>query len=461
VPAGIGAGVESGGVGRYGLSFGNDRGRGMKTITTAIAGLVCALAARPAEAQSDPRYIPFRPNSTKGALYTPDSGPAPSIAFLAIHRTANFMNHIATRELARRGFMVLGMNPRSDNNEASVDFENVALDIGQGVEFLRRQSGIRKVILIGHSGGGPATSFYQATAEKGVSYCNAPQKLTKCSSAFAGLKPADGVLLLDAHPGNSVNTLRSLNPSVLDENDLAKIDASLDPFDPRNGFNPGGPSVYSEEFMARYFRAQAARMNRLIDKALAARDELGQGKGKTTDDAPFIVYRNSARLMDFSMSVHAGTKEPRKLLKNDGTIATQMIRSVRVPITGSAEADKTLNGGTAVLTLTSFLSANAIRSTESIDSIDWCTSNNSTPCALKQIGAPLLIMAMGGHYFIRDNEIHYEMAASKDKDFVVVEGALHGMTPCEACSRVTGQSYANATKNLYDYAAKWANDRFQ
>ena len=30
---------------------------------------------------------------------------------------------------------------------------------------------------------------------------------------------------------------------------------------------------------------------------------------------------------------------------------------------------------------------------------------------------------MGGHYFIRDNEIHYEMAASKDKDFVVIEGA--------------------------------------
>ncbi len=28
---------------------------------------------------------------------------------------------------------------------------------------------------------------------------------------------------------------------------------------------------------------------------------------------------------------------------------------------------------------------------------------------------------MGGHYFIRDNEIHYEMAAGKDKDFVVVK----------------------------------------
>ena len=45
--------------------------------------------------------------------------------------------------------MVLGMNPRSDNNEAIVNFEDIALDIMQGVEFLRKQPGISKVILIG------------------------------------------------------------------------------------------------------------------------------------------------------------------------------------------------------------------------------------------------------------------------------------------------------------------------
>src|SRR6266699_3385775 len=128
----------------------------MNRIATAAMGLAILLAASAASAQSNPRYIQFTPNAAKGALYTPDSGPTP-IAFLAIHRTANFMNHIATRELAKRGFTVLGMNPRSDYNEASVNFENVALDIRQGVEFLRRQPGIQKVILIGHSGGGPAT----------------------------------------------------------------------------------------------------------------------------------------------------------------------------------------------------------------------------------------------------------------------------------------------------------------
>jgi pimeloyl-ACP methyl ester carboxylesterase len=433
----------------------------MKRWLAGIVGVGFGLAVASAQAQSNPRYIQFQPNATKGALYTPDSGAPPTVAFLTIHRTSNFLNLIATRELARRGFMVLGMNPRSDNNEAIVNFENVALDIKQGIEFLRRQPGIQKVILIGHSGGGPATTFYQATAEKGVSYCNGPQKLTPCSDQFANLPKADGMLLLDAHPGNTVNTMRSLDPSVMDENDPTRIDASLDPFDPKNGFNPAGQSTYSPEFMQRYFKAQADRMNRLIDRAQAQRQKIRDGQGLTTDDAPFIVYRARARLMDFSMSVHPGTVQPRKLLRNDGTVATQVIRSVRVPLVGNAKANRTLSNGTLFLTLTSFLSANAIRAKDSIDDIDWCTSNNSTPCALKEIHVPILIMAMGGHYFIRDNEIHYDVAASPDKDYVVVEGSVHGMRPCEACSKVTGQSYANVTKNLYDYVANWTNERFK
>src|SRR5256885_872193 len=88
----------------------------LRGIAVAIACM--ATAGGIAQAQTNPRYIQFSPSATKGALYVPDSGPAPRTAFLVVHRTSNFMNLIATRELAKRGFMVLGMNPRSDNNEA-------------------------------------------------------------------------------------------------------------------------------------------------------------------------------------------------------------------------------------------------------------------------------------------------------------------------------------------------------
>jgi pimeloyl-ACP methyl ester carboxylesterase len=414
--------------------------------------LVLVLAAPAlAAAQSQPRYIPFTPGSAKGALYTPDAGPAPHVAVLLIHRTANFLSHIATTELARRGFLVLAMNPRSDNNEAAVHFEENALDIKSGIEFLRRQPGITKVVLLGHSGGGPATSFYQAVAERGPSYCQGTNKLVECDNSLAGLPRADGLVLVDAHPGVSVNGLRSLNPAVLDERDPRRLDPALDPFNPANGYDAKTPH-YSDAFKQRYFRAQAARMNRLIDRA---REILA-----TKDDDVFLVARGEgARLMELDPSVHHATMAPRKLLKNDGTVATQIVESVRPIGRGSERQNASFTAGTRLLTARSFLSANAIRARDSMDDIDWCSSNNSTPCALKVVSIPLLVTAMGAHYFIRDNEIHYEVAASADKDFIVVEGATHGIRPCTACERTPGE-YGNSVKNFFDYVQRWIQARF-
>jgi pimeloyl-ACP methyl ester carboxylesterase len=402
-------------------------------------------------AQSRPLYVQFTPAPVKGALYKPDAGPAPHVAVLLIHRTSNFLSHIATTELASRGFLVLAMNPRSDNNEAAVHFEENALDLKSGVEFLRRQPGITKVLLLGHSGGGPATSFYEAVAERGPAYCKGPGKLVECDDTLAGLPRADGLVLVDAHPGVSVNGLRSLNPAVLDEHNPHAIDPQLDPYSPANGYDPKQPH-YSDEFKQKYFRAQAARMNRLINLARAALE--------TRDDDVFPVIRGEgARLMELDPSVHHSTVKPRKLLKNDGTIATQIVESVRRIGRGSESENSSFTAGTRLLTARSFLSANAIRARDSMDDIDWCSSNNSTPCALKAITIPLLVTAMGAHYFIRDNEIHYDVAASADKDFVVIEGATHGIRPCTACERTPGQ-YSNSVRNFFDYVQRWINARF-
>jgi pimeloyl-ACP methyl ester carboxylesterase len=430
----------------------------MNVLRACAAAMGLVVMAGAAAAQSNPRYIQFSPSPTKGALYVPDAGPAPRAAFLVVHRTSNFMNLIANRELARRGFMVLGMNPRSDNNEAAVNFEEIALDIRQGVEFLKKQAGIQRVVLIGHSGGGPSTSFYQAVAEKGPSYCQGANKLTQCGNDLAGLPAADALVLLDAHPGNTVNALRSLNPAVTDESRPNELDPSLDPWDPRNGFNAKGDSTYSAEFQDRYFKAQAARMNRLIDKAVKIREDIRQGKHTTSDDDVFAAYRDRARLSDVSTGVHCCTTRPQKLLKDDGTISTEVVRTVRVPTPSNAKRDGTLDGS-LFLTVNSFLSANAIRAMHSLDGIDWCSSNSSTPCAVESITVPTLVAAMGAHYFISDGEFIFDRSASRDKDFIVVEGAVHGMTPCKPCSAATGRSYENATKNLYDYIARWINAR--
>ncbi len=78
---------------------------------------------------------------------------------------------------------------------------------------------------------------------------------------------------------------------------------------------------------------------------------------------------------------------------------------------------------------------------------------------MQSISAPVLFVAMGAHYFIRDNERQFDMARSKDKDFIVIEGANHGFTPCKPCESSPGQ-YSNTVKNFFDYAAGWINARF-
>jgi hypothetical protein len=419
-----------------------------------------------------PQYIQFSPSTTKGALYYPDPAlfPNPHIAFIFMHRTANYLSHPGTVELPKRGFVVLGMNPRCENNEAAcTPWENNALDVKQGVNFLRKLPGITRVILAGHSGGGPTMSFYQAVAENGVSFCQDPAKLVKCGNSLAGLPPVDGIVFLDGHPGNGINALRSINPAVtndpavLNQNRIPQINPTLDPFRPQNGFvePQDGFSTYSAGFKQRYFKAQSDRLNFLIDEALDRMNQIEAGTYKYTDDDAFIVPKgDNARLMQADISIHGSTAQPRALLKNDGTIETCcIVQSVRVPTLDPA-ADKEF-GSAISLTVRSFLSVRAIRSTDSIDGVDWCSSNNSSPCAVQHISVPILVMAMQGHYFIRDSEKYFDMAASADKEFVVVEGATHGLGNCTACAAFHGTGpYTNVPLNLWNHVAAWTNARF-
>jgi hypothetical protein len=436
-------------------------------ITVLSIGVVC-LAKPLFAAPPPPQYIQFSPSATKGALYYPDPAlfPNPRVAIIIMHRNSNYLSHLGTREFPARGFVALGMNPRCDNNEALCrPWENNALDVRSGVNFLRKLPGIQKIILFGHSGGGPTMSFYQAVAETGVSFCQNPSKLVKCANTLAGLPPADGIVLMDAHPGNGVNALRSLNPAVtnnsavLNQNATAQINPTLDAGNPKNGFNENGPSTYSDSFKKTYFKAQADRMNFLIAEALKRTEQIQAGTYKYPDDDAFIVpHGDGARLMEADLSIHHSTVQPRKLVKNNGTIESCcVVESVRVP-TYDPEASGEF-GSTIFLTVQSFLSVRAMRSTDSMDGIDWCSSNNSTPCNLQNVSIPLLVTAMGGHYFIRDSEIFFDMAASKDKDFLVIEGASHGGTPCTACEQFPGQ-YSNTVKNLFDQIAIWINARY-
>lgn len=418
-----------------------------------------------------PEFIQFKPSATKAALYFPDPDefPNPHIALIAMHRDSNFMSHIMTRELPKRGFVALGMNTRCDNNEAiCAPWGDNALDVKQGIEHLRSLPGITHVILFGHSGGGPAMSFYQAVAEAGAAFCQRPEKLVKCSDELDDLPKADALILWDAHPSNGLGVMRSLNAAIINDEEIIennaapKFDPALDPFDPIHGYDPGG-SQYSEEFKERFFIGQAVRMNRLIDLALEKMESMENGTHIYSDNDAFIVPAVAGtRLANHDASIDRTTLRPHSLLKNDGTIEDCcVVESVR-KVGQTPQTSRSFNG-VGFSTVKSFLSVNAMRGRHSMNDIDWCSSNNSTPCNVDVVSVPLLVIAMGGHYFLRDGEIIFDAANSQDKEYLIVEGATHGGTPCTRCMP-DGQNYDgrydNSVRNNFDFVAQWINMRF-
>ena len=85
----------------------------------------------------------------------------------------------------------------------------------------------------------------------------------------------------------------------------------------------------------------------------------------------------------------------------------------------------------------------------------------STPVALTDFPVdPEILTSNISHFeWISADEIIFDKSASKDKDYVVIEGALHGFGPCTACEKTKGQ-YSNTVKNLFYYIRDWTNKRF-
>ena len=137
----------------------------------------------------------------------------------------------------------------------------------------------------------------------------------------------------------------------------------------------------------------------------------------------------------------------------------EVVTSAYVAEPRLAALHRTFDAGTKVLSIRSFLSTNAVRSTNSLDGIDDCSSNNSTICAVRSIAVPELFVAMGAHYFVRDTEHEYDAATTRDKDMIVIEGATHGFTPCTRCEKTPGQ-YANSATNFFDYVRAWIMKRY-
>jgi pimeloyl-ACP methyl ester carboxylesterase len=436
-----------------------------------IAAMGAVMFPISSSAQTNPEFIKL-PGRVIGALYRPDSGPAPHVAFVIANGGSNILGAPQCRELAARGFMVFCQNTVLEGDQKSANWDDSPLDFKDTIPFLRKQPGIKKVVLYGHSGGGSHMAYYQAVAEAGAAFCQDQKKLSKCSDKVNGVPKADGIVFVDAHPGFAVQNLRELNPSVIvDEDNPAHthIDADLDPFSAAHGFNALGATHFSKSFVATYTTAQAKRETELIDRAqgMIAAIKDGRARGPLRDlmilPGNGDAWTEGAPLSptDYDIPNTMVSRHPEKLMKNDGSIVVEIVHSVAVPNEEEHNLPRHNSAleGVKFVTPETFLSMDAIRATNSLEEIDWCTSNTSVTCNVEHITVPAMVAAMGAYKFIGDTERLYDHLAAADKDYIVIEGALHSYGECKPCEKKPGE-YANSQKNLFDYIRDWTNKRF-
>jgi hypothetical protein len=438
-----------------------------RLLTAALAALLAGGTVRAEPAPAVRTSFVHLANGVPGVLYEPAvPGPKAATAVFIMHSSADYLAFPGCTELARRGYRALCANNSTSKSGVSNDgvLDEVLVEAGAGIAWLRRQPGVAHVVLLGHSGGGTVMSAYQAIAEKGLAFCRAPDKIWKCPDNLAHLPPADGLMLVDSNWGLAEMTLFSIDPAVTDETGGRALDPMLDMFNPANGFDPSG-SHYPPAFVHAFLAAEGRRDTALIAAAEAKLAAIHAGRGPYDDDAPFdvpgaVLLGGNNKLFSQDLSLMAHTRAAWPLVHADGTMTTQVVPSVRV-----AENNRNLSPsflkGALKTTVRNYLNNYAIRvrpdfgyDADGVRGVEWTSTYASPPGNVGAITVPLLVLGMTGHWEYLAAETIYGRAASRDKSLAFIEGATHLYMTCEPCERRPGE-YGDTQKTTYDYIDGW------
>jgi hypothetical protein len=406
------------------------------------------------------RYISF-PGHREAVIYEPDQPDRrASVGILIMHSDQNYYQFTPCPVLARCGFTVMAANV----SEMKSPLDRKIQDVAFYLKTLQEMPGIQKTILLGHSGGATLMSCYQAVAENGTAIFQDEKKLVKMQDLKDPIPKADAVMFLDSNWGNGVMTLLSIDPQITDENNTNHLNTAFDLFDPANGFDEKG-SCYSPDFVAGYQKAQAQRFARIVERVISRYEALENGEGDYADDEPFIVPAGAQpapnnRLFPQDIRYLCHTKGEYPLLHGDGSMTTEVIRSLRPP-KFTHSFTRNFGMGTEVSTVRTYATSSSLRTEDfsyddcEIKGIDWDSNYCCTPGNVPYISAPMLIMGMTGGYEFLAAEVIYERAtATTDKTIAFVEGATHNFEPETATEAYPGQ-YGDTVSTCFDYVTRW------
>jgi pimeloyl-ACP methyl ester carboxylesterase len=198
---------------------------------------------------------------------------------------------------------VLCAGSRYAKNDSALIMEKVAVDLGAYVRHAREALGYSKVVLVGWSGGGSLSLFYQAQAEQpSITHTPAgdPYDLTR-----AALPQADGIVFIAAHLSRAETLTEWMDPSVLDELRPDDRDLDLDIYGPAC---PNAPP-FSAEFVRRFRTAQVARNRKITQWVLDTLDFLKR-KNDGEMERAFVVHRTMCDVRWIDPTVDPSGRRP-------------------------------------------------------------------------------------------------------------------------------------------------------
>jgi pimeloyl-ACP methyl ester carboxylesterase len=188
-------------------------------------------------------------------------------------------------QFARAGVHVLACDSRYRGADYALNMEKVTMDLGSAVRHAREVLGYKHVVLLGWSGGGSLSAFYQAQAEHPTvtsSPCGGRPDLTA-----AGLVPADAVVMMAAHVSRHGTLTEWIDPAIKDENDPDVRDPDLDLYS--GLITP----LYEADFLERYRAAQVARNRKITTWVKHKLAEL-QDAGRENQEFAFVTHGTMA-----------------------------------------------------------------------------------------------------------------------------------------------------------------------
>jgi len=219
----------------------------------------------------------------EGQLLKPEHRPSDTV-FLFMHPTSTLHLLPMPTALADRGLHVLCCGSRYAKNDSALIMEKVALDLGAYMAHARTALGYEKVVLVGWSGGGSLSLFYQAQAESPtITHTPAGDPVNLVA---ATLVPADGVVFIAAHLSRAETLTEWLDPSILDEVNPDRRDREFDIY---SQHCPNQPP-YSADFVAAFRKRQRERNARITDMCQDLLERFRREAGFERERG-FVVHR--------------------------------------------------------------------------------------------------------------------------------------------------------------------------